>query len=394
MTLGRARSVLVDAVLAAVACAMDLTLYSSVPLRADDPRFWTAVGYLGLVFGALLVRRRHPAAAFAVVLVLAVLVEPLTGLHFRPALVVYLALFSVAVSCRKEVAVAALAGGLACAVRIVSRTIQVESVEELVVEAFAAVYLMALPLATWVAGRWVRTSREHAKDLEARRELEARQAVAGERARIARELHDVVSHAVTVMVLQAAGGRRALHRDPARAERVFDTIGQVGEQAMEELRRMLAVLRTDGPEEPRSGVADLPRLLDPVRAVGVDVALRVVGEPRAVEPGVDLAVYRVVQEGLTNVTKHAGAGARAEVRLTWSGDRVEVEVVDDGGEGEPRRDLSTGHGLAGLRQRLAVLGGDLTAGESHGGGFRLAAVLPVGGRLVPADRPPSRVVQA
>ncbi|MFD7655970.1 sensor histidine kinase [Actinosynnema sp. NPDC059797] len=385
MTAGRARSVVADAALAAVACAMDLALYSSVPLRADDPEFWTAVGYLVVVFAALLVRRRHPAAVFVVVLALAVLVEPLAGIDIQPALVVYLALFSVAVSCRKEVAVAALAGGLACAGRVAFDSVHVENVEDFVVEVAAAVYLTALPLSAWVAGRWVRTSREHAKDLEARRELEARQAVVEERARIARELHDVVSHAVTVMVLQAAGGRRALHRDPARAERVFDTIGQVGEQAMGELRRMLGVLRTDGPDEPEppgSGVADLPRLLGPVRAVGIDVELRVEGEPRALEPGVDLAVYRVVQEGLTNVTKHAGAGARVEVRLTWSGDRVEVEVVDDGGEGEPPRGLSTGHGLSGLRQRLAVLGGDLTAGELHGGGFRLAAVLPVADRLV------------
>ncbi|MFT7836039.1 histidine kinase [Saccharothrix sp. BKS2] len=463
MTGGRLRPIAADVALAVAACVMDLTLYSAAPLRIDDPHFWSSVGYLVLIFAALLARRRRPAAVFVVVLALSVLAEPLTGVDFQPLVVVYLALFATAVGCRKEVAAAALAGALACAVRLAFEDVHVGNLEELVVEVVAGVYLMVLPLSVWAAGRWVRISREHAKDLEARRELEARQAVVEERARIARELHDIVSHAVTVMVLQAAGGRRVLRRDPARAERVLDTIGQVGEEAMGELRRMLGLLRTDwpvgsggrgrpggsggaagsgaadgsgtpggadGPDEsgtpggsgaageagapgeaggapgsgrsgglpdpgdvpdplgpgefdgPCSGVADLPRLLDPVRAVGVDVALRVAGEPRAVAPGVDLAVYRVVQEGLTNVTKHAGAGASAEVRLTWSGDRVEVEVVDDGGEGEPRRGLSTGHGLSGLRQRLAVLGGDLTAGELHGGGFRLAAVLPVADRLV------------
>ncbi|MFC6094637.1 sensor histidine kinase [Saccharothrix lopnurensis] len=445
MTGGRLRPIAADVALAVAACVMDLTLYSAAPLRVDDPHFWSSVGYLALIFAALLARRRRPAAVFVVVLALAVLAEPLTGVDFQPLVVVYLALFATAVGCRKEVAAGALAGALACAVRLAFEDVHVGNLEELVVEVVAGVYLMVLPLSVWAAGRWVRISREHAKDLEARRELEARQAVVEERARIARELHDIVSHAVTVMVLQAAGGRRVLRRDPARAERVLDTIGQVGEEAMGELRRMLGLLRTDGPvgsggrvgsggsggaagsgaadgsgtpggagapggaggtagsgrsgglpdpggvpdplgpgefDGPCSGVADLPRLLDPVRAVGVDVALRVAGEPRAVAPGVDLAVYRVVQEGLTNVTKHAGAGASAEVRLTWSGDRVEVEVVDDGGEGEPRRGLSTGHGLSGLRQRLAVLGGDLTAGELRGGGFRLAAVLPVADRLV------------
>ncbi|QFZ19388.1 sensor histidine kinase [Saccharothrix syringae] len=363
---------------------MDVILFSDAPLRVGDRRFWSTMGYLGLVLTVLLVRRRRPAAVFAAVLVLAVLAEPLSGFDFRPEIVVYLGLFTAAVRCRIEVAVGALVCMLLYVIRIATLHFDIHSPEDLVVELAAAAYLTMLPVSVWATGRWVRTSREHARDLEARRELEARQAVVEERARIARELHDVVSHAVTVVVLQAAGGRRVLDRDPARAHRVFDTIERVGEEAMGELRRMLDVLRTDGvtgPAEPRSGVADLPRLLDSVRAVGVGVALRVTGEPRTVAPSVDLAVYRVVQEGLTNVTKHAGADASAEVRLTWAGDRVEVEVTDDGGGAAPRRGLSTGHGLPGLRERLAVLGGDLTAGQLHGGGFRLTAVLPVADRL-------------
>lgn len=381
MTPGRLRSAAADVVLAVGACAMDVILFSDVPLRPQERPFWYTVGYLGLVLVVLLVRRRHPAAVFVVTLALAALAEPLTGFDFRPEITVYLAVFTVAVRCRTEVAVVALVCALVYAIRTTTPELDVHQPEELAVELAAAAYLTLLPLSVWATGRWVRTSRERAEDLEARRELEARQAVVEERGRIARELHDVVSHAVTVMVLQAAGGRRVLDRDTARAARAFETVERVGEQAMGELRRMLDVLRTDvEAAEPAAGVADLPGLLDSFRAAGVDVVLRVTGKPRVVAPSVDLAVYRVVQEGMTNVTKHAGAGASAEVRLTWAEDRVEVDVVDDGG-GAPRRELSTGHGLSGLRERLAALGGSLTTAPCRGGGFRLTAVLPLADRF-------------
>ncbi|WP_158853254.1 sensor histidine kinase [Saccharothrix deserti] len=384
MTSSRLRSVAADVALALAACALDMVLFSHVPLRPGERLFWFAVGYLGLVFVLLLARRRHPAAVFAAVLALVALAEPVSGHPFRAEIVVYVALFTVAVRCRVEVAGVALVGALLYGIRSSTPEFDPAQPEELVVDLAAAAYLTVLPLSVWVAGRGVRASREHAQVLEARRELEARQAVVEERGRIARELHDVVSHAVTVMVLQAAGGRRVLDRDPARAGRAFDTIEQVGEDAMGELRRMLDVLRTDvDTAELRSGVDDVPGLLDSFRAAGVQVVLRVTGEPRVVAPSVDLAVYRVVQEGLTNVTKHAGAGASAEVRMTWTADRVEIEVTDDGGgDAAPRRGLSTGHGLSGLRERCAALGGNLTTGQPHGGGFRLTAVLPVADRLV------------
>jgi signal transduction histidine kinase len=376
-----------DIALALAAGAMDVVLYSQVPLRPEEPDFWFALGYLGLVFVVLMARRRHPMAVFAVVLALAALASPVSGFEFRPLIVVYLALFTVAERCRVRVAGVALGAALLYAFYTSTPDFNPSGFEDLVVDVAAAAYLTLLPLSVWATGRWVRTSREHARVLEGRRQLEARQAVAEERGRIARELHDVVSHAVTVMVLQAAGGRRVLDRDHTRAARAFDTIQSLGENAMGELRRMLEVLRADGdPAEPQPGAADVPALLDSFRAAGLHVELHVTGDPRAVAPAMDLAVYRVVQEALTNVTKHAGAGASAEVLLTWTAAHVEIQVHDEGGYGPAHHGpLSTGHGLTGLRERLAALGGSLSTSRTPTGGFRLDAVLPLADSAEPGE---------
>ncbi|MER5269166.1 histidine kinase [Actinosynnema sp. NPDC002837] len=393
MTWSRLVPVAADVGLALAAGAMDVVLYSHVPLRPEEPDFWFALGYLGLVFVVLMARRRHPLAVFVVVLSVAVLASPVSGFDFRPEIVVYLALFTVAERCRVRVAGVALAGALLYAFASSTPDFDPSGLEDLVVDVAAAAYLTLLPLSVWATGRWVRTSREHARVLEARRELEAHQAVAEERGRIARELHDVVSHAVTVIVLQAAGGRRVVDRDPARAGRAFDTIQRLGENAMGELRRMLEVLRADGePAEPQPGVDDLPALLDSFRAAGLRVESRVVGDPRPVAPTVDLAVYRVAQEALTNVTKHAGTGASVEVLLTWAADHVEIQVHDEGGHGAAHRGpLSTGHGLTGLRERLAALGGSLDTARTPAGGFRLRAVLPLADTAGPGEDDPPPV---
>ncbi|MGW4111227.1 sensor histidine kinase [Actinosynnema sp. NPDC004786] len=387
VTRSAVKSVAADVVLALVAGAMDVVLYSHVPLRPEEPRFWFTLGYLGLMFVVLLARRWRPMAVFVVVLALAALAAPVSGFDFRPEIVVYLALFTVAERCRVRVAGVALAAALLYALHTSTPDFDLSRPEEFVVDVAAAAYLTLLPLSVWATGRWVRTSREHARLLAAGRRMEARQAVAEERGRIARELHDVVSHAVTVIVLQAAGGRRVLDHDTARAARAFDTIQRLGENAMGELRRMLEVLRADGDAaEPQPGADDVPALLESFRAAGPRVGLRVVGDRRPVAAAVDLAVYRVVQEALTNVTKHAGAGATAEVLLTWTADHVRIEVSDDGGRGPAHhRALSTGHGLSGLRERLAALGGSLTTDRTPGGGFRLVAVLPLADSVEPVE---------
>jgi signal transduction histidine kinase len=193
------------------------------------------------------------------------------------------------------------------------------------------------------------------------------------------------------MVMQAKGGSAVLESDPARAREAFATIESSGRQAIDELRRMLGLLRADerdaatgGPLQPQPGLVRLPALVDEVRAAGLDVVLRVEGEPVALPPGEDLSAYRIVQEGLTNVLKHAGA-TRAEVTLRWSAGALEVEVADDGGGGRHVETdgtvvavlPSSGRGLVGMRERVALFGGELVAGPRPGGGFAVRARLPV-----------------
>ncbi len=220
-------------------------------------------------------------------------------------------------------------------------------------------------------------ARERAQRLELQREEEALRAVAEERARIARELHDLVGHSVSVMTLHAAGVRRLLRPEQEREREALLVIEQTGREALAEMRRLVGVLRA--PDEaaalvPQPSLAHLDRLAQQARDSGLPVDVRIEGEPPHLAPGLDLAAYRVVQEGLTNALKHAGAG-RAEVVVRYEGGRLEVVVRDDGhgtGGGE-----KGGHGLAGMRERVAVYGGDLRAGPLPGGGFELRAVLPV-----------------
>lgn len=249
------------------------------------------------------------------------------------------------------------------------------------------VFAPAFGAAGFVLGRIV-----HARGRRAdRAEASAAEAIAQERARLARELHDVVAHSVSVMVMQAKGGSAVLESDPARAREAFATIESSGRQAIDELRRMLGLLRADerdaatgGPLQPQPGLVRLPALVDEVRAAGLDVVLRVEGEPVALPPGEDLSAYRIVQEGLTNVLKHAGA-TRAEVTLRWSAGALEVEVADDGGGGRHVETdgtvvavlPSSGRGLVGMRERVALFGGELVAGPRPGGGFAVRARLPV-----------------
>ncbi|RJL20531.1 sensor histidine kinase [Bailinhaonella thermotolerans] len=215
--------------------------------------------------------------------------------------------------------------------------------------------------------------------LEAERERRAREAVAAERARIARELHDTISHSVSVMVLQAGGVRRLLGEERPRERDILLDVEKAGRQAVQELRVMLGALRAeDAPGgEPGPGLARLDDLVARLRAVGLDVSVTVEGEPRELPPGLDLSAYRIVQEGLTNVVKHAGR-TRARVRLAYAGDEVRLEIENEGA-GEPAADtgLDGGHGLAGMRERVALFGGTFSAAPREQGGFSVLARLPI-----------------
>jgi signal transduction histidine kinase len=235
----------------------------------------------------------------------------------------------------------------------------------------------------WVFGRAIRHRREREHLLEERtvilerdREQEMRLAVEEERTRIARELHDVVGHALGVIVLQADGGRRVLGAEPEETARALATIETTGREALIEMRRLVAMLRASDEQLallPQPGLAQLDALAAQVRSAGLPVDVVVLGEPHSLPAGVDLSAYRIAQEGLTNVLKHAGP-ARATVTVHYATGEVAVEILDDGaGSASANGD---GHGLTGIRERVAMFGGDVEAGPRNEGGYVVRARLP------------------
>jgi signal transduction histidine kinase len=246
---------------------------------------------------------------------------------------------------------------------------------------FTWVPILAMVLARGaVRGRQLQNEALAARSalLERERDLRAHEAVAEERARIARELHDLVAHNVSVMVIQAGAERHALPDGQESTRETLGSIEQAGRQALADARRLLGVLRRDGDREelaPQPGVADIAGLIEQVHRAGLSVSLIVDGEPRPLEAGLDLCAYRVVQEGLTNALKHAGR-SQAELRLEWSADALVLEIRDDGTAGAAVVDGS-GQGLIGMRERVALYGGELHAGPRDGGGFQIRARLPL-----------------
>ena len=246
-----------------------------------------------------------------------------------------------------------------------------------------ALIFLGVTAVVWIRGDAVRSGLVEA---ERQRELRARQAVADERTRIARELHDVVSQALGVIVMQAGGaGSVPVLEEPA-AKAVLATIEQTGRQAFAEMRRLVGVLRDDDEAAalaPQPTVGEIPALLARLASAGLDVDLEMEGTRRQAPAGVELSAYRIVQEALTNTLKHSGAG-HATVRLSWSQDHLEVEVSDDGpaaGVTVPPsvRADSGGKGLVGMRERVMLFGGELDAGPRTNGGYRVAARLPLEG---------------
>ncbi|RIV41412.1 sensor histidine kinase [Micromonospora radicis] len=221
--------------------------------------------------------------------------------------------------------------------------------------------------------------RERARVAEANQRSLAEQAVADERRRIARELHDVVAHHVSVMGVLATGVRRVLRRDPDAADEAVGTIEETSRATLRELRRLLDVLRTESEPAaelaPQPGLAGIEALTEQVSEAGLPVTLTVAGTPGALEEGEALTVYRIVQEALTNALKHAGT-ATAQVRVSFTGDAVEVEVTDTG-RGPAPTPQRVGHGLVGMRERVALYGGILHTGARSGGGYRVYARIPV-----------------
>ena len=258
--------------------------------------------------------------------------------------------------------------------------------------------------AAWVLGTWARERRQYVGTVEERarraeedREAMAAEAVTQERERIARELHDVVTHHVSVIVIQAGAGLRALDRRPEDARAALEAIDGSGRLALADMRRMLGILgpRTgdastpgtaadpDDALAPMPGLDRLGELIERVRAAGLPVELAIEGQPRALDPGVELSAFRIVQEALTNSLKHA-PGARARVDVSYQPEAIEVRIADTGGRGEASGvPAGQGHGLIGMRERVAVFGGRFEAGPA-GDGFRVVARLPLDGQAASA----------
>jgi signal transduction histidine kinase len=239
-----------------------------------------------------------------------------------------------------------------------------------------------LVLLCWFAGRTVNLRLRHAAELHEaaalaaeQREREAVQAVADERRRIAREMHDVVAHSISIMVVQAGGARRILATDPARAEHAAARIRHAGSDALAEMDILLGVL--DRPPESKAPptLDGLDELVERTRAAGLPVTLEVSGARQPLPSGAELAVYRVVQEALTNAIKHAG-GATTRVTLAWGAGALELCVANEGDGGASPELVGAGHGLIGMRERIRVHGGELDAGPRPGGGFQVSARLP------------------
>jgi signal transduction histidine kinase len=246
--------------------------------------------------------------------------------------------------------------------------------------------LLVFVVVPWLAGRTLHRRERHSERLseqvqalEREQELLAQQAVAEERARLARELHDVVAHSLSVIAIQADAAEGALDHDYSLAREPLSAVKHTAREALGEMRRLLGLLRAtdDSPQlDPQPGLARLDALVEKVGAAGLEVELSVEGERVPLAPGIDLSAYRIIQEGLTNALKHAGP-TRARVSLRYTPDGVELEVVDDGpSDGAALSPAQGGHGLVGMRERVALYGGCLEAGRHPGGGYRVRATLP------------------
>jgi signal transduction histidine kinase len=374
--------------LACLAVALPVQLSGSEAVAANRP-----VGVLSVLLTVaatvpLIARRRYPLfvlVATVTVPLIMVVTRAAVGLATLGPIIAFYTAVAYATRERARWAIVVMAAATAATALLRPVDLSAEG----------ALVTLTLLVGGWVLGSGTRERRErHAADLVAaqqRAELERRlaqqerdratQRATQERLRITRELHDVIGHAMSVMVVQAGVAERLLDTSPAQARQAIRHISATGRGSLTEMRRLLDVIREGDPDapaprDPAPTLADLPALLTRVTGAGLPVQLEVIGEPGALSPGQELALYRVVQEALTNCLKHAGA-SRADVHLRHGVDCVEVTVEDDGrSDGAPSPD-GHGQGLAGMRERVAIYGGELSAGPAETGGFTVRAWLPV-----------------
>jgi signal transduction histidine kinase len=348
---------------AAVAAGLLLLVGAQVAGQPPDGSLVAYVAFAPAITLPLAWRRRAPLAVALVcsiaLVAQALIAEP--AMSFGEFLAMLLATYSVAAHCSLDRAVV---GGLAA-----FAAVGVHALQEVDASAFDWVYGVVYFGGAFLLGRAIRSRAQRAEE-------RIRSAATDERSRMARDLHDVISHSVGVMVVQAGAARLALASDPAAAQRSIEEVESTGRRTLEELRRLLGVLRTDVPERaPQPGLAALGALVEQVRSAGLEVELEVAGERRPLPPGLELAAFRIVQEALTNVIKHAPA-ARVRLRVALDAEELVLEIENDG---RINGALESGYGLTGMRERAAMYGGSLEAGLVSDGRFRVLARLPTEG---------------
>jgi len=391
--LPRLDPLLADGLLALVAAGLSLAQLQGFPSPRDRGALNVALVLLQTL--PLVFRRRAPFPVFAVV---AAATAVQGTLQLRGPLFAFLALnlavYSLAVYGDHRLAVRTVAVW-ACLLTVRLGYLIATSWPQVAISGLSDVVDdYVLLAAAWTLGEGVRQRRVHAAELEDRaarlereREEKARQAATQERLRIARELHDVVAHSLSVIGIQAGAARLVLDADPhpTRAREAVAAIEATANHAMAEMRRALGILRATEPSgvalAPLPGLGQLPALLDQLRSAGLPVDLTVTGEPRPVATSIDLSLYRIVQEALTNALKHARA-TRAEVMVGYGAHDITVEVTDDGRGPPPSAARSQGAGTIGMRERVALFGGELQVGPRAQGGYAVRVCLPI-----PAEAP-------
>jgi signal transduction histidine kinase len=365
----------------------------NVPPEGPGHRPLIAVTAIALVLGVVIALRGRMPERMLVLTAVAGLAQLGLDVGVMPAdFAMLVIIYTVAANGRRWASRSGLIGGL-CAAPLAQLTWPADGKDSL--GRVLVVLFQMVPFAlAWVLGDSLRTRRayldqleERAARLEREREAQSQVAVAAERARIARELHDVVAHNVSVMVVQADGAAYVLDTAPEQAKNALETISGTGRQALAEMRRLLGVLRTGEQREsgeyvPQPDVRQLDELIERVRTAGLPVDFKVEGTPRPLPSGVELTAYRIVQEALTNARKHGGPQVGASVRLVYFDDGLGLLVEDDG-KGAPHEMYEDGgadgrgQGMIGMRERVGMVGGTLDAGPRPGGGFRISALLPL-----------------
>jgi signal transduction histidine kinase len=383
----RRHPVLVDGVLALALGALGLSVLGAAHRLGAVP---AGLSLIFLMCAPIAFRRQYPVGVFVTILLaggLEVLALP------RPVgsdLAVLVALYTLAAYRPRRVALPGLLVTLLGSAIAIAKWAPEHAVRDWWTLGEVLAVFWGPAITAWLLGDMMRWRRSYYKELEERaarlereRDAHAQIAAAAERARIARELHDVVAHNVSVMVVQADGAAYALDSSPERAREALAAISATGRQALAEMRSLLGVLRSatdpaargEADLAPQPGIEQLSGLLEQARETGLPVSFTVEGVPWQLPRGTALTAYRVVQESLTNARKHGGPGVTAMVTLRFCQDEVAVIVADDG-KGSPKAADGLGHGLVGMRERVELFGGKVTAGPKAGGGFRVTATLP------------------